>query len=232
MSEPFRLEVITLMPDLWSSTLCPDAGLVARAFHEGPAQLSVRDLRAYGRGKHHQVDDAPFGGGAGMVLCVEPLHRAIGDARRQTPGPVVLMTPRGEQFDQSMARDFADGPGMILVCGRYEGLDERVRYYVDRQVSIGDYVLSAGDPAAFCLVDAVVRLRPGVLGNPQSLTEESFAQGSLEYPQYTRPAEYDGVAVPEVLRSGDHAAVAAWRREQAEQLTRELRPDLFGAKKK
>lgn len=226
MSEPFRLEVITLMPELWPSMLGPDTGLVGRAFHEGPAQLSVRDLRDYGRGKHHQVDDAPFGGGAGMVLCVEPLHRAICDARGQTPGPVVLLTPRGERFEQSLARELAAGPGMILICGRYEGLDERVRRYVDRQVSIGDYVLSAGDPAAFCLVDAVVRLRPGVLGNPQSLDEESFAHGWLEYPQYTRPAEYDGVEVPEILRSGDHARVAAWRREQAERLTRELRPDL------
>ncbi len=227
MADPFRVEIITLVPDLWAAVLGPDSGLVGRAFHEGRAELAVRDLRRYGRGKHQQVDDAPFGGGAGMVLRVEPLHRAMLDARAGTPGPVILLTPRGQRFDQPLARELASGPGMILVCGRYEGLDERVRRYADVQLSIGDYVLSAGDPAAWSLVDAVTRLRPGVLGNPASLDEESFAAGLLEYPQYTRPAEYDGAAVPEVLRSGDHGAVAAWRREQAEELTARLRPDLL-----
>jgi tRNA (guanine37-N1)-methyltransferase len=227
MAEPFRVEVITLVPDLWPSVLGQGAGLVGRAFHEGAAQLTVRDLRAYGRGRHQQVDDAPFGGGAGMVLCVEPLHRAITDARASTPGPVILLTPRGGRLTQGLVRELAAGPGLVLVCGRYEGLDERVRRYVDHQVSVGDFVLSAGDPAAWCLIDAVTRLRPGVLGNPESLAEESFAARHLEYPQYTRPAEYDGVAVPEVLRSGNHAAVAAWRQRQAERITRELRPDLL-----
>jgi len=186
----------------------------------------VRDLRAYGTGKHQQVDDAPFGGGAGMVLCVEPVHRAIQDARVRTDGPVILLTPRGRVFNQTMARELASGPGMTLVCGRYEGLDERVHRYVDTEVSVGDFVLSAGDPAAWCLIDAVVRQLPGVLGNADSLTEESFSDGGLEYPQYTRPAEYDGVAVPDVLRSGNHAAVAKWRQQEAFRLTRELRPDL------
>ncbi|OGR12512.1 MAG: tRNA (guanosine(37)-N1)-methyltransferase TrmD [Deltaproteobacteria bacterium RIFOXYB12_FULL_58_9] len=223
----FAVEVITLVPQLWPQLLAPESGLVARAFHEGAADLRVRDLRPYGKGRHHQVDDAPFGGGAGMVLCVEPLHRAIKDAREQTPGPVVLLTPRGEPFGQQVAHELAASPGMTLVCGRYEGIDERVRQYVDRQVSVGDFVLSAGDPAAWCVVDAIVRLLPGVLGNPESLAEESFASSVLEYPQYTRPAEYEGIAVPDVLRSGDHDAVARWRREQALMLTRELRPDLL-----
>ena len=137
------------------------------------------------------------------------------------------MDPRGGRFDQATARALAAGPGLTLVCGRYEGVDERVRRYVDGEVSIGDFVLSAGDPAAWCIVDAVVRLLPGVLGNAASLDKESFARGGLEYPQYTRPAEYDGMPVPEVLRSGDHAAVARWRREQAERLTAEHRPDLL-----
>ncbi|MFC1610597.1 tRNA (guanosine(37)-N1)-methyltransferase TrmD [Myxococcota bacterium] len=223
----FAVEIITLAPDLWPQLLAPEAGLTGRAFHEGKADVFVRDLRQYGSGRHQQVDDAPFGGGAGMVLCVEPLHRAIKDARRQTSGPVVLLTPRGQPLSQGLARELADGPGMTLVCGRYEGVDERVRRYVDQQVSTGDVVLSSGDPAAWCMIDAVVRLLPGVLGNPDSLAEESFACGLLEYPQYTRPAEYDGESVPEVLRSGDHQAVAAWRRQQALRLTRELRPDLL-----
>ncbi len=223
----FAVEIITLVPGLWPHYLSADSGLVGKAFAGGVAELRVRDLRAYGKGVHQQVDDAPFGGGAGMVLMVEPLHRAIADARARTPGPVILLSPRGKPFTQAEARRLAQGPGMTLVCGRYEGVDERVRRYIDEELSIGDYVLSAGDPAALSIVDAAVRLLPGVLGNPASLDEESFAHGLLEYPQYTRPAEYDGAAVPEVLRGGDHAKVARWRRQQAEELTRALRPDLL-----
>lgn len=222
----FAVEVITLVPQLWQQLLGPDSGLIGKAFHGGVAELRLQDLRQFGKGVHRQVDDAPFGGGAGMVLRVEPLHRAIEAARSRTQGPVLLLTPRGRRLDHATVRTLATGPGMTLVCGRYEGVDERVRSYVDHELSLGDFVLSAGDPAAWCLVDAVVRQLPDVLGNPQSLTEESFAAGLLEYPQYTRPAEYDGQKVPEVLRSGDHAAVARWRREQGELLTRERRPDL------
>jgi tRNA (guanine37-N1)-methyltransferase len=222
----FAVELITLVPEVWKHTLAAESGLVGRAFASGRVRLTLNDLRAFGKGVHRQVDDAPFGGGAGMVLGVEPLHRAIAQARTTTPGPVVLLTPRGERFGQEAARQLAAGPGMVLVCGRYEGFDERVRHYVDRELSIGDFVLSAGDPGAWCVVDAVVRLLPGVLGNPVSLQEESFAQGLLEYPQYTRPAEYEGMQVPEILRSGDHAAVARWRTEQARRLTELHRPDL------
>jgi tRNA (guanine37-N1)-methyltransferase len=227
VDKPFAVEVITLVPELWPRLLGAEAGLVGRAFANERAQLVVADLHTYGKGRHHQVDDAPFGGGAGMVLGVEPLHRAIVAARSRSTAPVILLTPRGERISQAVVRELAAGPGLILVCGRYEGIDERVRRYVDRQISVGDYVLSAGDPAAWCLIDAVVRLLPGVLGNPESLSEESFAAGILEYPQYTRPAQYDGVVVPEVLRSGDHQAIAAWRREQALAMTREQRPDLL-----
>jgi tRNA (guanine37-N1)-methyltransferase len=223
----FAVEIITLVPALWPVMLGPTTGLVGRAFEAGPADLRVRDLRRYGKGPHRQVDDSPFGGGAGMVLGVEPLHRAIVDARAQTVGPVILLSPRGRRFTQGEAQELAAGPGMTLVCGRYEGVDERVKGYVDRELSLGDFVLSAGDPAAFSVVDAVVRLLPGVLGNPASLQDESFGTAALEYPQYTRPAAYDGVEVPEILRSGDHARIAAWRREQALALTRAVRPDLL-----
>lgn len=228
----FQLEIVTLVPDLWRALLAPESGLVGKAFlPNGPASLVLNELRSFGKGPHKQVDDAPFGGGAGMVLMVEPLHQAIEAARARTPGPVVLLTPRGERFSQAHAQALARGPGMTLVCGRYEGYDERVHRYVDQELSIGDFVLSAGDPAAFCFVDAVVRLLPGVLGNPASLAEESFATPALEYPQYTRPVEYDGVSVPEVLRSGDHKKVAAWRQEQARELTLRRRPDLAATKK-
>jgi len=225
---PFRVDLITLVPDLWPQLLAEETGLVGKAFAPGgQAKLSVHSLRDYGKGIHRQVDDAPFGGGAGMVLQVEPLHRAIEDVRAENHGPVVLLSPRGAPFNQAKAHQLAAAPGMALVCGRYEGVDERVRRYIDQEICVGDYVLSAGDPAAWIIVDAVVRLLPGVLGNPDSLHEESFASGHLEYPHYTRPAEYDGVAVPEVLRSGDHQAIARWRREQGEALTRKHRPDLI-----
>lgn len=222
----FGVEVITLVPEVWPILASERAGLVGRAFVDGLVRLNVRNLKDYGRGKHRQVDDSPFGGGAGMVLAVPPLHEAIVAARESTPGPVILMGPRGERFSQEVARALAAGPGVTLVCGRYEGVDERVRRYIDREVSVGDYVLSAGDPAAWCIVDAVVRLLPGVLGNATSTEDESFSAGLLEYPHYTRPVSYDGVDVPDVLRSGDHKKIAAWRRDEALRLTRALRPDL------
>jgi tRNA (guanine37-N1)-methyltransferase len=223
---PFQVEVVTLVPGVWPVILGDAAGLVGRAFVDGLATLAVNPLRQYGKGKHQQVDDAPFGGGAGMVLAAPPVSEAIAVARARTPGPVILLTPRGETFNQARARRLASGPGLTLICGRYEGIDERVRDLVDLQLSVGDVVLSGGDPAAFCVIDAVVRLLPGVLGNSESLAEESFAAGLLEYPQYTRPASFAGHEVPEVLRSGDHAAVARWRKSQALAITRRLRPDL------
>ncbi len=223
----FGVEVITLVPEVWGMLTSERAGLTGRAFVDGEARVTIRNLKEYGHGKHRQVDDAPFGGGAGMVLAVPPLHAAITDAKAATQGPVILMGPRGERFSQSMARELAAGPGMVIVCGRYEGVDERVRRYIDREVSVGDYVLSAGDPAAWSIVDAVVRLLPGVLGNASSIEDESFSAGMLEYPHYTRPVTYDGADVPEILRSGDHKKIAAWRRREARALTEKHRPDLL-----
>ena len=227
----FSVEVITLVPELWEHLLGAESGLVGKAFANSTVSLNIRDLRAYGAGVHRKVDDSPYGGGAGMVLQVEPLHRAISDARAAGGGPVVLLSPRGRRFDQGVARELAAGEGITLVCGRYEGVDERVREYIDYELSIGDMVLSAGDPAAWCMIDATVRLLPGVLGNKDSLREESFAGGALEYPHYSRPASYQGRDVPEVLLSGNHGAIEAWREDRSEELTLALRPDLLKEKK-
>jgi tRNA (guanine37-N1)-methyltransferase len=208
----FAIEIISLVPDLWPSLVAASSGLVGQAFEKGIATLTLNPLRQFGQGVHSKVDDAPYGGGAGMVLSVPPLHRAIELARRRTPGPVLLLSPRGQVFDQALARSLSQQPGMTLICGRYEGVDERVRQYVDADVSLGSFVLSAGDPAAFAVVDAVVRLLPGTLGNPASLVEESFSEADeVEYPQYTRPPSYDGAEVPAVLRSGDHRKIRDYR---------------------
>lgn len=224
---PFQVHIITLAPKLWGSLLGPESGLVGKAFTNGQATLHVHDLRGYGKGVHKQVDDSPFGGGAGMVLAVEPLHRAVQTVRELFDGPIYLLSPRGQVFRQPTARKFAATTGFGLICGRYEGVDERIRDYIDGDISIGDMVLSAGDPAGWCVVDAVVRQLPGVLGNAASLEEESFSKDLLEYPHYTRPASYEGKDVPPVLRSGNHQAIAKWRHEQAQVLTAENRPDLL-----
>ncbi len=242
----FTVTIITLVPELWQHLLGKGSGLVGRAFlPESPVevQLNIVDLKSFGHGVHRQVDDAPFGGGAGMVLTVPPLHKAIMRARELSGSddiPVCLLGPRGKVFDQKKARALAEGSGITLICGRYEGVDERVRAYVHEELSIGDMVLSAGDPAAWAIVDAVVRLRPLVLGNAESIKDESFSltqgsahiQGGLEYPHYTRPAEYEGALVPDVLRSGNHKAIALWRAKEAQALTHTLRPDLLGARGK
>ncbi len=223
----FDVQIVTLAPQIWPVILSEESGLVGKAFAVGTARLTVHDLREFGVGAHRKVDDTPFGGGAGMVLQVGPLHEATKACRQNAAGPVVLLSARGRPFSHHDASRLAAGPGFTLVCGRYEGVDERVSRYIDDEITVADAVLSAGDPAAWVVVDAVTRLLPGVLGNCESLSEESFAgDGGLEYPQYSRPRSYDGADVPSVLCSGDHAAIRSWRRQQAISHTKSTRPDI------
>ena len=220
-----RIDVITIFPELVEGPL--KASLLGKAIGAGVLDVRVHDLRAHGFGKHRSVDDAPYGGGAGMVMRPEPLFAAV-EALEGEPH-VVLMSPRGRTLDHEGVVRLAQRPHLAILCGRYEGVDERVsEHLVDEEVSIGDYVLSGGELPALVLIEAVSRHVPGVLGNEGSLGSESHAEGSLEYPQYTRPAEFRGWPVPDVLLSGDHAAVERWRREQAERATRARRPDLLG----
>jgi tRNA (guanine37-N1)-methyltransferase len=225
-----RIDVLTLFPGMFAGPF--DESIVARARAAGIVDLRVHNLRDWTSDRHRTADDYPYGGGAGMVLKPEPLFAAIESLRGahgggDAPGHVVLMTPQGEVFRQRIAADLARREHLVLVCGHYEGVDERVREHaVDQELSVGDYVLSGGELPAMVVVDAVVRLLPGALGSPESAAEESHSAGLLEYPQYTRPAEFRGWRVPEVLLSGNHGAIARWRREQALRRTRERRPDL------
>src|SRR5215472_7377185 len=221
-----EFHVITLFPEMFESPF--RGGMIGRALEQGLIQLRVHALRPFGLGSYRQVDDAPYGGGSGMVMRPEPLAAAIDDVTRQHPRLwKVLMTPQGQVLGHALARELLDKPrGLLLVAGRYEGIDERVRSLVDQEISIGDYVLSGGELPALVVVEAVGRLIPGVLGNPESLTEESFTSGGLEYPQYTRPEEFRGMRVPEVLLSGDHGKVREWRAAEAKKRTARRRPDL------
>ena len=218
-----KISIITLFPEFFTSPLT--VSVVGRARESGLLEVSLIDLRSFGQGAYRQVDDAPFGGGPGMVLMIEPLAAALetaGDSHK------VLFTPGGTRLDQSTLDRWAAEPHVTFVCGRYEGVDERVaEHLVHEQVSLGDYVLAGGEAAALAAVEGVARLLPGVLGNPESVGSESFRGGFLEEPHYTRPAEYRGWQVPEVLLSGDHARVDAWRHEQRVRRTRERRPDLI-----
>ncbi len=223
----WRAAVLSLFPEMFPGPL--GLSLAGRALERGVWSLQAQDLRAHGIGRHRAVDDTPFGGGAGMVMRPDVLDAAISacvapdDLR-----PLVYLTPRGRRLEQGDLRRYAAGPGIVLLCGRYEGVDERVlEARAVEQVSVGDYVLSGGEPAALVLLDGAVRLLPGVMGSEASALEESFAAGLLEYPHYTRPAEWQGRAVPEPLLSGNHAAIAAWRRAAAERDTGARRPDLW-----
>jgi len=201
--------------------------MLKRAQEQGLAEIEAVDLRQWATGKHRTTDDAPYGGGPGMVMKIEPIHRALQDLRGEGTR-VVLMTPQGRRFSQPMAEQYARVDHLILICGHYEGVDQRVAdHLVDEEISIGDYVLTNGALAALIVTDAVVRLIPGVLGDDQSAVQESFSTGVLDHPHYTRPETYNDWPVPPVLLSGNHAAVAAWRREKALELTRNRRPDLL-----
>jgi tRNA (guanine37-N1)-methyltransferase len=218
-----RINVLTIFPEFFLSPL--DTSLVGKALRDGVLDVVLHDLRRHGKGAHRQVDDAPFGGGAGMVMMIEPIADALAplmDTHR------VLLTPAGRPLDQQTLDGWAGGDELTLVCGRYEGVDERVaEHLIDEEISIGDYVLLGGEVGALAIIEGVTRLLPGVVGNPDSVQTESFRDGLLEEPQYTRPAEYRGWSVPEVLLSGDHGKVDEWRRQQREQRTRERRPDLL-----
>lgn len=217
--------VLTIFPDMFPGPL--GHSLAGRALEAGIWALDAVDIRDFATDRHATVDDSPFGGGPGMVMRPDVLDAAL-QSVAAAPGPVVYLTPRGRAFDQSRAAALAAGPGVTLLCGRFEGIDERViEAHGFEEMSVGDFVLSGGEPAAMTMIDACVRLLPGVLGEERSLVEESFAQGLLEYPQYTRPASWRGRSVPEVLLSGHHEKIRAWRLAQAERITRERRPDLW-----
>jgi tRNA (guanine37-N1)-methyltransferase len=223
----WRATVLTLFPDLFPGPL--GASLAGKALAAKLWALEAIDIRASATDRHRTVDDTPAGGGPGMVMKPDVLARAI-DAVPLLGRPRLLMSPRGKPLSQARAAALSRGPGAILVCGRFEGIDERVIAARDlEEVSLGDYVLSGGEVAAFVVLDACVRLIPGVLGQPASVAEESFADGLLEYPQFTKPPVFEGLSIPDVLLSGDHRKVAAWRRAEAERITRERRPDLWQA---
>jgi tRNA (guanine37-N1)-methyltransferase len=226
-----EFHVITLFPEMFEPPL--RAGMIGRAIEAGILKVRTHALRQFGLGNYRQVDDTPYGGGSGMVMRPEPIAAAIDAVEAERPGLwKILMTPQGEVFDQALARQLSERPGLLLVAGRYEGIDERVRSMVDQEISIGDYVLSGGELPAMVVIEAVGRLVPDVLGNPDSLAEESFADGAtLEYPQYTRPEEFRGARVPDILLSGDHGKIRAWRGEQARLRTARRRPDLTPRRK-
>lgn len=228
----YSADVITLFPELFPGPLA--ASNHGRALDEAIWSLGVHQLRDFATDKHRSVDDTPAGGGPGMVLRPDILAAAIDRVSPQgDPRPRLMMSPRGRPLDQAYVRELAAGPGLVAVCGRFEGVDQRVieaRGLVE--VSIGDFVLAGGEVAAMALIEAVVRLLPGVMGSGLSHAEESFENGLLEYPQYTRPAEFEGRSIPEILTSGDHGKVENWRREMAEALTRERRPDLWARRRR
>ena len=225
---PWRATVLTIFPEMFPGPL--GLSLAGKALAEDKWQLDIMDIRDFATDKHRSVDDTPSGGGAGMVMRTDIAATAIDAARADAPAetPTVYLSPRGQPLSQGRVREFAAAPGIILLCGRFEGIDERVLDARNvEEISIGDYVLSGGELAAQVLIDACVRLLPGVAGNESSLAEESFAGDLLEYPHYTRPRLWEGRAIPEVLLSGDHEKIAEWRREQAEKITKERRPDLW-----
>ncbi|WP_333795557.1 tRNA (guanosine(37)-N1)-methyltransferase TrmD [Hyphomicrobium sp.] len=228
---PWKASVLTLFPEMFPGPL--GVSLVGQALKAGLWALDLHQIRDFGIGRHRAVDDTPAGGGAGMVMRADVLAAAIDHAREADDLPLLYMSPRGAPLTQARARALSEGPGVMILAGRFEGVDERlIAARGVTEVSIGDYVLSGGELAAMVLIDACVRLIPGVLGAEESLAQESFEDELLEYPQYTKPRTWEGLSTPEVLMSGDHQKIAAWRRAEAERLTRERRPDLWAAREK
>lgn len=222
-----KFDVLSIFPEMFSSPL--NFSLLKKAQEKGLLSISLHDIRNWADDKHKMTDDAPYGGGCGMVMKVEPVEKALSAIRNpEGSSIVVLMTPQGEVLNQKIAAQLAEKNNIVIICGRYEGIDERIRkHLVDREISIGDYILTGGELPAMILIDAVCRHIPDVLGNPESAKNESFCENLLEYPQYTRPAEYKGWPVPEVLLSGNHAEIELWRRKESLKKTYQRRPDLL-----
>lgn len=231
-----RIDIITIFPGMFAPVL--DESIIKRAQNKGRVKIFIHDLRKFTEDRHRKVDDRPFGGGSGMVMSAQPIFDAVREIRRTTHHPknatrVILLCPQGKRLDQQAAKRLAGYRHLILICGHYEGVDERVReFLVDEEVSIGDYVLTGGELPAMVLVDALVRLVPGVLGDKNSLNFESFEGNLLEYPHYTRPANFRGMSVPPILLSGDHKKIESWRKKEALERTRQRRPDLLKKKRK
>jgi len=223
-----KIDILTLFPEMFESPF--NYSMVKRAIEDDHVDINPVNFRQYGLGKHQKVDDSPYGGGAGMLLKPEPIFEAMDDIEEQDPQTnkrVILMDPAGKPFDQAMAEDFSKEDHLVFICGHYEGYDERIRTLVTDEVSLGDYVLTGGELAAMVMVDATVRLLPGVVGNESSIVEDSHSTGLLEHPHYTRPAEYKGMEVPDVLISGNHALIDEWRHKESLRRTYQRRPDLI-----
>jgi tRNA (guanine37-N1)-methyltransferase len=227
-----RFDIVSIFPGMFASPF--GDSIIQRAREAGLLDIHVHDLRDYSLNKHRKVDDSPFGGGVGMVMNVEPIARAITAVKKEVPETrTILLSPGGRPFDQEKAWELSSLPSLTLICGRYEGIDERIRlHYVDEEISIGDYVLTGGELPAMVLVEAISRLLPGVLGDPESLVEESFHDDLLEYPQYTRPRDYEGLKVPEILVSGDPKKIRDWQKAEALKKTAQVRPDLLEKNKR
>ena len=227
-----RFDIVSIFPGMFASPF--GDSIIQRAREAGLLDIHVHDLRDYSLNKHRKVDDSPFGGGVGMVMNVEPIARAITAVKKEVPETrTILLSPGGRPFDQEKAWELSSLPSLTLICGRYEGIDERIRlHYVDEEISIGDYVLTGGELPAMVLVEAISRLLPGVLGDPESVVEESFHDDLLEYPQYTRPRDYEGLKVPEILVSGDPKKIRDWQKAEALKKTAQVRPDLLGKNKR
>ena len=232
MTKPWTATVLTILPEAFPGPL--GVSLIGKARARGLWALETLDIRAFAQDKHRSVDDAPAGGGPGMVMRADVVGRALDAAKKKSPdAPLIALSPRGRLLTHARVRKLSQGAGVSLLCGRFEGVDQRVLDARDiEEVSIGDYVLAGGEVAACVLIEACVRLLPGVIGDANSLESESFEDGLLEYPHFTRPRQWEGYEIPQVLLSGDHEKIAAWRREQAEKITRERRPDLWGKHKK
>lgn len=221
-----RITVLTLFPEMFPAAL--EASIIGGARSKGLVEFSLVNIRDFALDRHQVTDDAPYGGGPGMIMKPEPIYRAVRSLATDGARPkIILLSPRGKTYDQAMARELARETDIALLCGHYKDIDERVRAIVDRDISVGDYILSGGEVAALAVIDSIVRLLPGAISDPESAGRDSFETGLLDHPHYTRPEEFEGAKVPDILRSGNHAAISRWRRQQALLITRELRPDLL-----